>query len=267
MSGLLVSMPTFNTPRKLLDRAVRSVLAQSHKDLVLVVVNDGGKQLSGMPSDSRLVVFDLPENRGRYFADAVTTEAIAMRPQMLWSVHDADDWSEPGRFENLLPYLADGVAVAPYWRHQTNRRTREWVQEPSRARLKQPAEGFVHLAHWCSGVFSSERVQRAGGIHPGFRVGFDTLFVRMVALTGPVGIGEHKGYHWCRRDGGSLTTAPETRFGSQHRAVAKARLVKLDAAAWELRAKDPGRVIRDDISPTLRVEVEEQARKLAELIG
>lgn len=262
---ILVSMPTFNTPRKLLERAISSVLSQSHRDVLLVVVNDGGRKIEGLKADSRLVIFDLPENRGRYFADAVTSEAIAMQPHRIWSVHDADDWSEPDRFERLLPEMDRGAVVASYWREGVNRN--RMAQEPSRARIRKPADGFVHLAHWCTGLYTSERVQLAGGIHPGFRVGFDTQFVRMVALTGPVGISEHKAYHWCRRESGSLTTSQGTRFGSPHRAEAKAKLIRMDRAAWDSRQKDPGGVIRDDVAPALVVEVANHASRLSAEIG
>lgn len=260
---LVVSMPTFRTPRDLLDRAVRSVLDQTYEDLLLVVVNDGGERLSGMPSDSRLMVWDMDRNRGRYFADAVVTRALSSRLDWLWSVHDADDWSEPERFDRLLPHAEDGAVISPYWRHQ---RGKTWVQEPARDRVRKPTEGFVHIAHWVSGAYTVERVERAGGVHPGFRIGFDTLFVRMLVLTGPVGIAEDKGYHWCRRTSGSLTSSPETRFGSQRRAAAKQRLVRLDREAWDRRHEDPGSVIRESVKPEIGEQVEVEAGRLSEAI-
>ena len=263
---VVVSMPTYQTPQKLLRRAVESVLAQTHDDLLLVLVEDGEPAPHVPIDDDRLVRIRLPHNRGRYFSDAVVTEAIADRPDLVWIVHDADDWSEPQRLERLLPALEDGAAVAPYWRHQHNR---DFVQEPSRGRLLLPKQGFVHLAHWCSGAYTSERVQRAGGIHPGFRVGFDTLFVRLLAMTGPVGIGRHPDYHWCRRSSGSLTTSEATRFGSSARATAKKRLSALDDAAWLARShgEDVAAVVRADVEPDLAREVDRQARRLRRALG
>lgn len=257
---LVVSMPTYQTPSQLLLRAVNSVLHQTYTDLRLVVVNDGDGLLTNLPDDPRLVLFPLPENRGRYFADAIVTEAIKPYPEILWSVHDADDWSDRHRYKTLLPAMKDGAAVAQYWRHRKGK-AGPYLQRPAVARIKHPTADFVHLAHWGSGVYTSERVQRAGGIHPGFRVGFDTLFVRMIAMTGEVGISEYPGYHWCQRDGGSLTTAPATRFGSPARVKAKGLLKDLDAAAWRHR-EDPGAVIRADVPENLRRSVDAYAEEL-----
>ena len=261
---LFVSMATYNTPRSLVDRAVRSVLRQTYRDLRLVLVNDGGTPLHGLVRDRRLVVVNLPENRGRYFCDAVVTEAIADREDALWSVHDSDDWSEPHRFELLLPNTKDGAVVSSYWRHRNGQR--HLLQQPQRAKLEQPKKGFVHLAHWCTGIYSTGRIAKAGGIHPGFQVGFDTLFVRMVAMTGPIGVVDQPDYHWCRRSSGSLTTAPKTRFGSPARVEAKRRLSRLDDLAWE-NLDDPGAVIRADVDPLLAEQVAHHAAKLRDRLG
>lgn len=259
---VVVSMPTYRTPRKLLARAVRSMVEQTHDPLTLIVVEDGGPPVE-LPVHDRVVKLRLPTNRGRYFADAVVTEALKGMTGVVWSPHDADDWSEPERFERLLPHLEDGVAMARYWRHQQGR---EFVQEPAVGRLARPEPGWAHLGHWVSGVYTPERIERAGGIHPGFRVGFDTLFTRMIAMTGPVGISPHPDYHWCRRNGGSLTTARETGMGSPFRAEAKKRLMALDQEAWAVRI-DPGQVIKRDIPAALADEVAELAEHLRARLG
>ena len=71
---ITVSMPYYACPATL-GRAVESVLGQTHRDLTLVVVNDGDRRspwpLLADIDDDRLVRFDLAENRGRYFADAI----------------------------------------------------------------------------------------------------------------------------------------------------------------------------------------------------
>ena len=258
---ITVSIPTYATPPDLLDRAVRSALGQTGVDLRVVVVNDGGPKLD-LPTDDRLTVYDLPVNRGRYFADAVVTRAIADRPDDWWAVLDADDWWEPGHLARLLPHAIDGAVVSTYIRHEVGRGAMRTEPSPRIAKRPGPRDGFAHLAHWCSGAWTVDRVMRAGGIHPGFRVGYDTQFVLMTWLTGEVGICRVPGYHWCRRSEGSLTTAKETRFGSPHRSRAKAQLVELYRDAHRWRDHDPGSRLRGSIAYEDRKEVERHALQL-----
>lgn len=258
---ITISIPTFRTPPDLLDRAVRSALAQTGVQVRVVVVNDGGGPLDKLPDDDRLIVYDLPNNRGRYFADAVVTRAIADRPDDWWAVLDADDWIAPGHLAQIVPAAIDGAVVSTYVRHQIGRPA--LTTHPSPRITKPPyRHAFTHLAHWCSGAWTVERVHRAGGIHPGFRVGFDTLYVLMVRLTGDVGVSRVPGYNWCRRDEGSLTTAQETRFGSAHRSRAKAQLVEIYRDAYRSRDTGPGDRLRAQIPYELRKEVERHALKL-----
>lgn len=270
--SVLITMPTYQTPPELLDRAVRSVLDQTHRDLKLVLMADGHRLMaSRLPQDDRLIVHRVmptivrgqrPASHGRYFLDAVTTSLA--RDDEVVIIHDADDWSEPDRLERLLPVMRDGAAIARYWRHQ---KKRAFVQEPARHRFQTPTEHFTHIGHWCSGAYTGERIRRAGGIHPGFRVGYDTLFVRMIALTGKVGISQHAAYHWEQRDGGSLTTSKETGFRSAHREAAKKQLIRLNLEAWHRRHDDPGAVIREDVPADLAEQVAAEAELLRPKLG
>lgn len=262
MARLTVSIPTHNTPYKLLRRSVQSALASKGVDLRVVVVRDGGAELRDLPDDPRLTVLNLPQNRGRYFADAVVTTAL---DDGYWCPLDSDDWIEPDHYAKMLELAEkNGAVVSRYWRHHPKRK--EFIQEPAKAGLTADRPGFVHLFHWCSGVYSVDRVRLAGGVHPGYRVGYDTLFAMMVALTGPVDVSDSIGFHWCRRVGYSLTTAPDTRFGSPHRAQAKAQLRVLWDKAYKEKGKDPGAVIRADVPPELMKQVQKQADRLKEML-
>lgn len=258
---LVVSVPTFNTPDELLHRAVTGVLAQTLEDLAVVVVNDGGPPLRGLPSDPRLVVYELPDNRGRYFADAVVTRALTRRPGVFWTPHDADDWSEPERFEKLLPAAVDGAVLAPYWRHQPGRDVD--LQHPRYVAVARPTGRFTHLGHWCAGAYTIERLARAGWIDPGFRIGFDTLHTLMIALTGPVAIHGEAAWHWHRRAAGSLTSDPRTRLGSSHRDRVRRQLSALYGRAWDRRHTRPGSAIVEHVPRQLADEVGEHAVRLA----
>lgn len=261
MTHVTVSMPTFDTPPALLQRAVRSVLGQTHRDLTLVVVNDGGSPLPDLPADDRLVLFDLPVNRGRYFADRVV---LQVAPPGAFAVHDSDDASEPEHFAQLVEALprGRGAAIGPYWRSD-GASTR--VVHPNEDALD--AASFRHVVHWGTGLYSVERMRQAGGILPLPRIGFDTLHTLLVAMTGDVAVVDHPTYLWDRRSG-SLTSTPGTGFGSRERQRAKARLVRIFRLARE--AADAGRpvagVLDRQVPGPLREGTEVQAERLRRML-
>src|SRR5207245_3871142 len=85
-------------------QAVCSLLAQTHKDIVVVVINDGDLETPPWPelsdiTDPRLVRFDLAVNYGPYFALEICLRATKS-PYFL--IQDADDWSDLYRVEKLL---------------------------------------------------------------------------------------------------------------------------------------------------------------------
>ena len=288
---VVISVPTYNTAPELLERAVTSLLKQTHEDIVVVVVNDGGEEPKLTASDSRLHLVSLPENRGRFFCDAVVTAALPTGPEVLWKPHDADDWAEPACVETLVAAARDGVAFAPYWHHRQDG-TAKLVRPDARA-LKRPKPAYDFPvwhrllatardlgapvpdlrwapwrtgAHWCSGIYSVERVMRAGGIRPDFRVGYDSLFVRMVALTGAVGIAVDGVYHYDRTaNEGSLTRSAMTGRASGPRMLATSKKIEINRQAYG--AADPGAVVRSGVSPQTIEEVSVQTERLAQMLA
>lgn len=249
---LTVSVPTFNTPPELLERALRSILASPQVDRV-VVVNDGGRTPE-TPADSRIVVYSLSANRGRYFCDAIVTRAV----NGWWSPHDADDWSHPRRWDGYRDHPA---TLAGHVRHRRNRRT---THLPDPAPL---GPTFTHAGHWCAGVYHTERIARAGGVLPQFAVGFDTLFLLMVRLTGQLHASTQVAYHYMLRHG-SLTSSPHTGRRSQLRAVQAGVLRELYDAAWESQRNgdDPAEPLRASIPPNLDAEVDVHTDRLVALL-
>jgi len=113
-----VSLPYFDC-RKYVRRAVESILGQSHRELMLIIVNDGDpdppwEALSDI-TDSRIVRFDLATNHGRYFADSVV---LAATTDQYFMFQDADDWSEATRIATLMEavrrYHSSGAISAHY---------------------------------------------------------------------------------------------------------------------------------------------------------
>src|SRR4051794_19059853 len=105
---VIVCVPYFNC-QNYIRKAVESLLAQTYKDLIIVVINDGDFETSPWPTlsdinDSRLVRFDIEENRGPYFATQIVLNATTA-PYLI--IQDADDWSELNRVEVLMQYMLD----------------------------------------------------------------------------------------------------------------------------------------------------------------
>lgn len=255
-----VSMPSWNTPPGLLRLAVGDVLRQEHRDLTLVVSNDGGEPLPDLPSDSRLVVVEHPTNRGRYVADA----AVLAVAEGAFAVHDADDLTHPEHLARLVAALpeGEGVAVGPYLRLDPGRSVP--THHPvNRDLLDLRGRRWGHVTHWGSGLYSVDRMDRAGGILPAPRVGFDSLHTLLLALTGPVAVVDQPTYTWARRRG-SLTSARETGFRSATRERAKRTLMHLHAEA--VRADKEGRPVADVVdqrrTPPLREAVANAAERV-----
>jgi hypothetical protein len=248
-----------------LRRAVDGILGQTYHDLRLVVVNDADP-VSPWPlladiTDPRLIRFDLPENRGRYFIDAVIWEAL--RPE-LWAMQDPDDWPEPTRFEKLAPLACDvGAAFAPTLERRNGGPERLMAQrlksKPYRRRLE-------HHVGYGSGVIAGTRIAQVGGFHPDFRLGFDTYLMNAVKLWPFVTIDEPQ-QHKARRPQ-SLTTAPDTGFRSLYRQQVRARLDGLWRKAWDRHAqgREIASVITSDIRPETRAEVTYHAERLRSLL-
>lgn len=202
-----VSMPVFNTPVHLVERAVASVLSQTMGDLRLVITNDGGSRYPAgtFPSDDRLVYWELPQNRGRYYVDSV----VAWATDSPWfTAHDSDDWSEPERLTLLLLGVRHAQAVAGTCRwHYQDGRVREHVPTTDRV----PRLGL----HWhYSALYRTQLVRRL--LHPHVRLGWDCGLSSMVHARFEYRVIPDPLYHWEQRPG-SLTQDPFTKRGSPRR--------------------------------------------------
>ena len=109
MTAPLVSavMPVYNGERFVVE-AVRSILAQTLGDFECVVVDDGSTDRTAklleaeQALDSRLVVHRQPSNLG--FRTALNTGCALARGEFIARM-DADDISEPTRFERQVAFL------------------------------------------------------------------------------------------------------------------------------------------------------------------
>ncbi len=214
-------------------QAVESLLGQTYRNLTVVVVNDGDPDppwpLLAHLGDPRLVRFDLSANYGRYFADAVVLEWTTS-PYFL--VQDSDDWSDPKRVETLLLELRRqhaGAAVSARLVEGVgaSQEVQQWplVGTPLADRMEH------RINH--QGLFRVDALRRVGGFHPGFRIGYDTLLMNLLEMVDRV-VAVDTPLYYARVRPGSLTTSPDTGFGSRQRAAAHGRLERLYTHALQV---------------------------------
>ncbi len=111
MDKILVIIPVYNK-EKFLERAIESVLQQTHKNIELVLIDDCSidKSLEIAKSYEHLdnvTVLQNSKNRGCYYS---RNKGLAYFKDKEWdyfTVHDADDLSDVNRFKILLEYFED----------------------------------------------------------------------------------------------------------------------------------------------------------------
>lgn len=240
----LIAIPWHRAP-ELLERCVRSVLAQTVRDIAVVVVADGDDPPS-LPRDSRLDVYVLPENRGPYFAQQV---ALTASPFPWYAPVGADDWIEPDHLERLMAVGGDAVITGAVWFHDRAGNVK------------------VHEAGYEVGWFATRRLVELGGHNPAERMGQDTLMIRLLRETGTLRATHHPTYHRVKR-ADSLMTSPDTGLGSRARNEMRARNRVAFAECQRLRSIPAIRAYRESlVPPHIADEVAEHAARLSARLG
>lgn len=212
-----VSIPYFRCG-EFIRQAVESVLAQTHSNLRVVVVNDGDEppwDLLADIDDPRLVRFDLERNHGYYFAHEVILEATG---DAYFAVQDADDWSEPHRIQRLLEAMrrsrADGVLSA-MWHHIPVCGLEAILARPNRPAARPFTETLEHRASHV-GIFKTRMLRQLGGYYGGFLLAYDRLLMNLVLMAGRLAYVDEPLYHY-RRWQDSSTVSPATGMESPPR--------------------------------------------------
>ena len=209
-----ISVP-FYCRRDYLRRCIDSLLAQTYDDLKVLVVADG-KPVGPLPSDPRLQVYRLPQNRGAYYARAVALEATTTSHH---AIVDADDWVDEDWLETMLATGGSAVQHGSRMTHYPDGRADHDVWRGARRHLA------TKLLHYTShtGVYETERLREVGGYSPAYRMGYDSLLCALLRMAGPVEIVDRPMYHRFRHPD-SLCNAPATQIGSPVRLQARAEL-------------------------------------------
>lgn len=243
---VLVPIAYFGCP-SYIRRAVDSVLGQTHRNIRVVVINDGDPTppwpMLADIEDPRLWRVDLTTNEGYYFA-MEAARRCARSPFFL--VQDADDWSEPARISQLLKMLeatnasaaCSGQAVH-YFRgpdHLPDSLPRVVRHEEFSNRVAREPRDVLRFRCMHHGLFRTEFLRGIGGYYGGFRVSYDTLVVGLAHLLGELTYTSEVLYNRvCRQ--GSLTTEPKTGLGSSYRRQVNSKLAEVYAAVRTARAE------------------------------
>lgn len=103
-----VLIPTFNRPQNL-HKAIASVMGQSYENLQVIIVNDGGENVSNIIHsfyDSRITFINRKENRGKAFS---LNEALEKTTGKYIAYLDDDDLYYPNHIQTLVDALETGT--------------------------------------------------------------------------------------------------------------------------------------------------------------
>ncbi len=222
-----VIMTAFNTGH-LIERAVKSVLAQSHANLELMVIDDASSDdtaaiLAAMAAeDERLRVFSSPANHGTYWSKnwcltKATGEFVAF--------HDSDDYSDPDRLRvQMGALLADPglMACTCRWRR---------VDEADELQL---IDGAAERMAAISLMIRRAPVLEKAGFFDTVRIAADTEYIRRLKeIFGWKGV---RHLRQCLYTGllrqGSLTTDAGSGFDWQRQGNSHSRAVGGNRAAY-----------------------------------
>jgi glycosyltransferase involved in cell wall biosynthesis len=242
---VLVSVPTFGVGTELLEKSVRSVLAQTHQDIVCVVVGDGEHPPLPRITDSRLVVYSYPTNRGAYFAQMV---ALGANPHEWYAPVASDDWVEPDHIERLASHGTD-MATGAVWYHSGNKKPK------------------ILRKLYEVGMYRTERMLSVGGYNPAERLGQDSLTIKVMRLVAPLGATTEPTYHRVNR-AGSLCTDPATKKGSPAREAMRKRNREIVARCEALKDAEAIRLYRWSLVPEkIGYELMEHNERLRALLS
>ena len=214
-------------------KAVESVLAQTHRDLVVMVAGDGDDpepHLRGI-DDPRLVVVAFPDNLG---APHTQQAMLLGSPHEWYAPMGADDWLDRDYLARLLALGGDANSVGAWYRHQGRR------VEVRRTSVE-------------VGVYRSELIRSLGGYGVTMRCSQDVLlYWRLTAAVTERRMLAHPAYHRLIRPGESLTRSRATGHGSAYRQAAAAHNEAVFARCMEIGVGDLAgiRAYRESLVPT-----------------
>jgi len=221
-------MSVWNTPLRMLSRAIPSILAQTLREFEFLILDDGSDSVTThdclrefAARDTRIRLSFEP----RLGLTATLNRGLEMARGELIARQDADDWSDPRRLEAQSDYLAShpeiGLVGSAAWTHQDDE-TALWV-------VRMPASQAEILdAFWTrnpfvhgSVMFRSPAARAVRGYRVELRAAQDyDLFWRLAESAGAANL-EEPLYHYRY----SAESVSASRAAEQTRAMRAARLL------------------------------------------
>lgn len=116
MKRLLVVMPLYND-ELYVERAINSILNQTFKNFELCIVNDCStdnslNKIKKYFSDSRVRLINNNKNMGAYYSRNTGLQLLEKENFDIYTIHDADDFSDSTRFEKMINVLENKNVLA-----------------------------------------------------------------------------------------------------------------------------------------------------------
>ena len=126
MKKIGVVIPVYNG-EKSIEKAIKSLLCQTYKDWVAIIINDGStdetvKILNTYKEDDRFRIFHFNQNKGRPYARQKGLEIVKELNLKYMCMLDADDWYYPGKLDCQYQFMENHTnycfIVIGNWRNQ-----------------------------------------------------------------------------------------------------------------------------------------------------
>lgn len=251
----VVACIPYHNCQRYVRRAVESLLAQTHREIRAIVINDGDTRTPPWPvladiDDPRLVRIDMRRNSGPFF---ITQMILLATTAPYFLIQDADDWSHPQRIALLLDAMrrdrsAYAVSAQPQfrerddggmdmlelrWMYKVGDRVPPASALPvARYRLNMglTRELTYRVPH--HGLFATQALRAIGGYHPGYRINYDSLVPNLMLMTQKISHVPLPLYYRRIRVG-SITHATATGVGSPAAKKEKERSERIYAACHD----------------------------------
>ena len=161
-------MPVYNEER-LLKRAAYSILEQTHKNLSLIIINDGSTDKTGEEAekflyDNRVRVIHNKENYGCYYSRNLGLKYMEFEEYDFYTVHDADDFSIQDRFEKIINSFKENnnIIAVQHRSLRIGKDAPEWHNKPFEpfsdlARIFIKREAFKKLGYFDNFLFNADQ--------------------------------------------------------------------------------------------------------------